>query len=97
MSLFDVFRRQPKSDAADTAKERLSILLAHERGGRVGPDVLPLIQREIIEVIQRHMKVGRESVDIRIERGDDLSTLEINIELPGPSAVAASKRAGVSR
>ena len=83
MSMFGFFRRKPKPDgSADAAKERLSILLAHERTGRAGPDVLPIIQREIMEVIQRHMKIGKDSVDIRIERGDDFSTLEINIELP---------------
>lgn len=95
MSMFGLFRRQPRSDTADTAKERLSILLAHERGGRASPDVLPLIQREIIEVIQRHMKVGRDSVDIKIERGDDFSTLEINIELP--ATAPGARRATVSR
>ncbi|MDF2231477.1 cell division topological specificity factor MinE [Albimonas sp. CAU 1670] len=89
--MFGFFRRPPKDTTAETAKDRLSILLAHERGGRASPDVLPMIQREIIEVIQRHMKVGKEAVDIRIERGDDFSTLEINIDLPGtgPAAPAA--------
>ena len=63
MSMFGFFRRKPQDNTADTAKERLSILLAHERTGRAGPDVLPIIQREIIEVIQRHMKVARDSGD----------------------------------
>lgn len=94
MSMFGFFRRQPRDSSADTAKDRLSILLAHERGGRSSPDVLPMIQREIMEVIQRHMNVGKDSVDIRIERGDDFSTLEINIELPGASSGAGAARIG---
>ncbi|WP_339951752.1 cell division topological specificity factor MinE [uncultured Albimonas sp.] len=99
MSMFGFFRRKPQDNTADTAKERLSILLAHERTGRAGPDVLPIIQREIIEVIQRHMKVARDSVDIRVERGDDFSTLEINIELPGNGSApaAAAKTASAAR
>lgn len=80
--MFGFFRkRQPCP--ADTARDRLQILLAHERSGRSQPEVLPLLQRDIMEVIERHMKVRGDSVDIRIERADDLSTVEINIELPG--------------
>ncbi|ETX29370.1 cell division topological specificity factor MinE [Roseivivax isoporae] len=76
-----------KSSSADTAKERLQILLAHERGsGAPGPDYLPLLQRDILEAIARHVKVDRDAVDIRMERDADLSSLEINIELPKRAA-----------
>jgi len=90
MSMFSFFRRPSQTRSAETARDRLQILLAHERTGRATPDVLPLLQREIIEVIERHMKVGGDSVDIKIERGDDLSMLEINIELPGATTLAGS-------
>lgn len=96
MNMFSFFRRQPQSNTAAAAKDRLSILLAHERTGRSGPDVLPLIQKEIMEVIQRHMPVGGDDVDIRIERGDDFSTLEINIELPGTGAAGAGGGTGAA-
>jgi cell division topological specificity factor len=87
-------RRPRQGGSAETAKDRLQILLSHERPGRTGsPDYLPMLQREILEVIQRHVKVEGEDVDIRIERGEDLSTLEINIELPG-TAVRATEQAG---
>lgn len=89
MSMFSFFRRPPQARSAETARDRLQILLAHERTGRSAPDVLPLLQREIIEVIERHMQVDSDSVDIKIERGDDLSMLEINIELPGATTPAA--------
>lgn len=92
MSMFSFFRRPPQARSAEAARDRLQILLAHERKGRSAPDVLPLLQREIIEVIERHMKVDSDSVDIKIERGDDLSMLEINIELPGATSPAAGAR-----
>lgn len=93
MTMFSFFRRPRRATSAETAKDRLQILLAHERNGRSSPDVLPLLQRDIMDAIERHMRVGSDSVDIKIERGDDLSTLEINIELPGARTLAA--RAGV--
>ncbi len=90
--MLSFFRRPPQARSAETARDRLQILLAHERKGRFAPDFLPLLQREIIEVIERHMQVDSNSVDIKIERGDDLSMLEINIELPGATPLAASAR-----
>lgn len=80
------FRRTPRPDtSAGAARDRLQILLAHERSGRTSPEVLPLIQRDILEVIKKHMRITDDSVDISVEPGDDFSTLEINIELPGTS------------
>lgn len=94
MSVFDLFRRQPRqASTADTARDRLQILLAHERTGRSGADVLPLLQRDIMEAIERRMKLGEDNVDIRIERSDDLSTIEINIDLPGQKTLEVRARA----
>ncbi|MHA6345429.1 cell division topological specificity factor MinE [Roseivivax sp. CAU 1761] len=78
---FTLRPRRPRS--AQTAKERLQILLAHERGDD-GPsaDFLPMLQRDILEAIRRHVKVDNDAVDIRMEQADDISSLEINIELP---------------
>ncbi len=81
--MLSFFRRKRDTHSADTAKDRLQILLAHERTDRSAPDFLPMLQRDILAVIERYMRVGGDSVDIKMERGDDLSTLEINIELPG--------------
>ncbi|MEX0300968.1 MAG: cell division topological specificity factor MinE [Leisingera sp.] len=77
------FSLRPRKASASTAKERLQILLAHERSGGARPDCLPQLQRDILEVIRRHMQIGDEAIDIRMERGDELSSLEINIEFPG--------------
>ena len=88
MNMLSFFRRHREPTSADTAKERLQILLSHERTDRSSPEYLPMLQRDILEVIKRYMTVGGDSVDIKLERGDELSTLEINIELPGSRVIA---------
>ena len=87
--MLSFFRRPRQANSADTAKERLQILLSHERTDRSSPEFLPLLQRDILEVIERYMRVGGDSVEIKLERGEELSTLEINIELPGARALQA--------
>jgi cell division topological specificity factor len=91
--MFGFFRRPRQATSAQTAKERLQILLAHERTDRSSPDYLPLLQRDILDVIKRYVRVDGDSVDIKLERGDEISTLEINIELPGARALHASNAA----
>ena len=91
MSMFGFSFGTRKAKTAQTAKERLQILLAHERGDGSNADVLPLLQRDILEVIRRHMKIDGDAVDIRMERADDRSSLEINIELP---ALRSGRRSG---
>ena len=87
MTMLNFLRWPRQNNSADTAKERLQILLSHERVDRSGPDFLPLLQRDIIEVVQKYVRVNSDDVDIKLERGNDLSTLEINIELPGARAL----------
>ena len=89
MNLLDLFRRQ-RQTPAQTAKERLQILLAHERVDTAGPDYLPLMQKEILEVVKKYLPVqfDREKVEVKLERGFDVSTLEVNIELPGATALS---------
>ena len=91
MTLFSFFRRPRQANSADTAKERLQILLAHERSDRSsGPDYLPLLQKEILEVIKKYVQIDSDKVGVKLERGAEMSTLEVNIELP---AQAASRKA----
>jgi cell division topological specificity factor len=87
--MFSFFRRPRQATSAQTAKERLQILLAHERTDRSSPDYLPLLQRDILDVIKRYVRVDGDSVDIKLERGAEISTLEINIELPGARTLHA--------
>jgi cell division topological specificity factor len=88
MSWLDIFRgrRAPPTSAA-SAKERLQIVLSHERISRDGEDFLPKLQRDLVEVVARYVNVDAEKVNVSLERGADLSTLAIEIELPGPQAL----------
>lgn len=83
MSFFGFSFRPRRPTSAQTAKDRLQILLAHERhGGSAAPDYLPYLQSDIVEVIRKYVEVDDEDVDIRMEKGQEVSCLEINIELP---------------
>jgi cell division topological specificity factor len=80
MNLQRLFGSRPAS--APVARERLQILLAHERGLRGQPDLLELLRAEILAVVSRHVALDPEKVIVRIERGSEVSTLEIDIEVP---------------
>lgn len=80
MSLLDMFRRQPNT--AQQARERLQILLAHERAGADSPDYLPQLQRELLEVVKKYVNVDDEKVQVQLDTSTDVSTLEVNVELP---------------
>ncbi|MDJ0388157.1 cell division topological specificity factor MinE [Roseomonas sp. E05] len=88
MSWLDVFRgaRKPPPSAG-AAKERLQIVLAHERISRTGTDFLPRLQRELIEVVARYVAIDPKAVNVSLDRGGDMSTLAIEVELPGPEKV----------
>lgn len=85
MRIFNFFRptSTPKPESsAHQAKERLQIVMAHERAGRDGPDYLPLLQQELLAVIAKYVDVDQNKVEVKLDRGNDFSTLEVNIELP---------------
>ena len=74
---------------APIARERLQILLAHERGSTRGkPDLLMQLREEILAVVQRHVTLDPDKVIVRMERGKNVSTLEVDIELPNGSEQA---------
>jgi cell division topological specificity factor len=82
-----------RAASAPVARERLQILLAHERGLRGQPDLLELLRAEILAVVSKHVTVDPEKVHVGMDRGNLVSTLEIDIELPSaaerwPAAVA---------
>lgn len=97
MTLFDLFRRARGPSSAETAKDRLQILLAHERQDRSRPDYLPLLHKDIIEAIGKYVQVTSDKVAVKFQRGDQISTLEIEIELPGPRAAKAAAPAVARR
>jgi cell division topological specificity factor len=79
--LFGFFRAStPRT--ADTAKERLQVLLALERSGSAWPNFLPQLQEDVIKAIKKYVEIDRDKVSIEVERGPHVSVLDINIELP---------------
>lgn len=82
MSLFSFFRNPARKTPAEQAKERLQIVMAHSRVGRSGPDFLPQLQQELMAVIARYIDLDTNKVEVKLDRGDPVSTLEVNIELP---------------
>ena len=77
-----------KKKTASVAKERLQIILAHERGTRGGPtpDYLADLQRDLIAVISKYVKIDPQDIKVNLERQDDLEVLEVKIELPEKAA-----------
>ena len=73
-----------KKKTASVAKERLQIILAHERSGRNAsePDYLVDLQRDLIAVISRYIKINPNDIKVHMERQDNLDVLEVKIELP---------------
>ena len=84
MTLFSFLQ---KRSSAPIARERLQILLAHERAIAGKSDLVALLQEEILAVIAKHVTVEREKVQIKLDRGSPVSTLEIGIEMPTPVVV----------
>lgn len=72
-----------KKNTATVAKERLQLILAHERNGRsASPDYLPQLQRELVAVISKYVSINPNDIKVHMERQDDLDVLEVKIELP---------------
>ena len=87
MSLFGFFS---KRNSAPVARERLQILLAHERGMTSGKsDLATVLQNEILEVIARHFPIDRDKIQVKLDRGRDVSTLEIDVEMPSASGTVS--------
>ena len=92
MKFFSWFSR----GSAPIARERLQILLAHERNERHHPDLLGLLREEILALISRHVAFDPDKVQIKLERGKSVSTLAVDIEIPNAHG-AAGPAAGVRR
>ena len=75
-----------KKKTASVAKERLQIILAHERSGRnsAEPDYLADLQRDLIAVISKYVKINPDDIKVQLDREDNLEVLEVKIELPEP-------------
>ena len=79
MSLFSWFRSR---NTAPVARERLKMVLAHERVGNTHSQLVAVLQEEILAVIAKHMQIDRDKVLVKLDPGDSVDTLEIDIEMP---------------
>jgi cell division topological specificity factor len=87
MGLFDFLKA--KKNTASIAKERLRIIVAQERRTRGSPDYLPLLQRELLEVIRKYVSVDVDAVKVDLVKEGDHDVLDISVSLPDDRASAA--------
>ena len=80
MSLFDFLK--PKKNTASVAKKRLQIIIAQERSSRGAPDYLPMLQRELLEVIRKYVSVDVDAVKVEMAKDGDHDVLDISVSLP---------------
>lgn len=81
MGLLDIFRaNRPKS--ADRARERLQVIVAHERNYRGRPSYLPALQQELLAVIRKYVEIDPQDVQVNVESDDGCEVLELNVTLP---------------
>ncbi|QNT68394.1 cell division topological specificity factor MinE [Defluviicoccus vanus] len=88
MNILSFFRTRPQPATATQAKERLQILLAHERADLSGPDYLPRLKTELLQVIAKYVAVDNEKIAVSLANSGNVSVLEVNIELPKGVAAA---------
>jgi cell division topological specificity factor len=78
--ILDYFQRPERT--SQFAKERLQIIIAHERGSRDKPDYLAALQKELVDVIAKYVSIDKEAVKVDLERKEGFSVLELNVTLP---------------
>lgn len=81
MSILSLLRRKSRPTAS-VAKERLQIIISHERSQRSTPDYLPSLQEEILAVLAKYMPISKDKVSVNLERIGEHSVLELNITMP---------------
>lgn len=91
MGFFKFFRNRGDDASAKVAKDRLQVLIAHERTNRNAPDYLPMLKRDLLNVIKKYVSVGDDQVSVQLDTQDEFDILELNITLPDDSADAAGK------
>ncbi len=81
MDIFS-FLFKNKKQSANTARERLQIIIARERHINSGPDFMPALHRELIQVISKYVKVNPEDINISLDKKGNLEVLDVNVILP---------------
>jgi cell division topological specificity factor len=72
-----------RRNSAVIAKDRLKIVLAHERASRDAPDFLPVLQKELLDVVGRYVEIRSDMIRVNLGRSGETSLLEINVEIDG--------------
>lgn len=91
MGLLDLFSK--KKSPAQTARERLQIIISHERANQAQPEYIPMLRQEIVKVIAKYVQIDEEQVQVALGKDGNLSKLELNITLPEASEVQMKKEA----
>jgi cell division topological specificity factor len=89
MNLFRFFRSR---QSAPVARDRLQVLLSHERTIAGGSDLVAILREEILAVIKKHVSVDSDKVQVKMDRGDSVSMLEVDIEIPTPTKAVAKPK-----
>ncbi len=89
MNLLRLFKAR---GTAPVARERLQILLAHERVALGPEDLVSKLRDDLIATILRHVEVDPGKVAVKMCRDSVVSTLEIDIEIPSEKIVGDGKR-----
>ncbi|MES0807861.1 MULTISPECIES: cell division topological specificity factor MinE [unclassified Roseibium] len=76
-----------RNESASVAKNRLQILLAHERADN-GTDaaLISSLREEILAVVAKKIDIDPDAVRLEMDRDGDVTTLGIDIELPSARA-----------
>ncbi|MES9941815.1 MAG: cell division topological specificity factor MinE [Candidatus Thiodiazotropha sp. 6PLUC2] len=82
MGLLNYFKSKKSTNSASVARERLQILVAHDRAGRDAPSYLPQLQRDILKVLRKYVAVEPGAVNVNVEHDEHHEILELNIVLP---------------
>ncbi|HSX20971.1 MAG TPA: cell division topological specificity factor MinE [Gammaproteobacteria bacterium] len=82
MSILDLIRFK-KQSSASTAKERLQIVVSHQRANNSNkPDYLPQLHKELLDVVSKYAQIDRERIQVQLQNEGDFSVLELNITIP---------------
>lgn len=87
MTIFNIFRR---NSSAPVARERLQILLTHERESSCSPQLVALLHREMMAAIAKHIAIDADKLEVEIRHKGKVSLLEINLEIPSSEPTKAA-------
>jgi cell division topological specificity factor len=94
MRLLDLLFPERRNSAV-IAKDRLKIVLAHERASRDAPEFLPALQKELLAVVGRYVEIRDDTLRVNVGKSAETSLLEINVEIDRSTVRAVKNGAAV--